>query len=216
MKFQREALIKFYDEPSSWSSEIVGRGSHVSAITGLIGEDLIIALLRHYWKAQKFDSNILGYQCNQGTKKGKRLDAWLLYDNSTLFQVEIKNWSGHSLSGYDLASNAHANNLKAFATKRWKYYFEGAAGLPREIEKVLISMSTPAEHRTKETKKLICFWAYIVDGNGKPYSVKKLDNDEIHVFSASAYLRSLSDEFIELEMPRAKARLSLLNGLFAK
>ena len=39
MKFQRESLIKFYDEPKSWTPEIVGRGSHVSAITGLIGED---------------------------------------------------------------------------------------------------------------------------------------------------------------------------------
>ncbi|WP_283742947.1 hypothetical protein [Sideroxydans sp. CL21] len=215
MKFRRESLIKFYDEPKSWTPEIIGRGSHVSAITGLIGEDLIIALLRHYWKAQNIDSNICSYQCNQGKKKGKRLDAWL-FSNSTLFQVEVKNWSGHSLSGYNLASNALANELKAFATKRWKHYFEETAGLPLEIAKVLIPMLKPEEYSSKEVKKLICFWAYIVDEEGEPYSVKQLDGDEIHVFSASAYLRSLRDEVIELEMPRAKARLSLLEALFAE
>jgi Nuclease-related domain len=214
MKFKRESLIRFYDEPNSWSCEIEGRGSHVSAITGLIGEDLIIALLRHYWKAQKIDSHIHSYQCNQRKKVGKRLDAWILSD-STLYQVEVKNWSGHSLGGYNNELNAPAKALEEFAKQRWKHYFEGVSGLPPEISKVLIPMSKPTEFSTFEVIKLICFWSYVVDEKGMPYGIKKFNDDVLHVFSASAYLRSITDTVIELDMPRAEKRLSLLTGLIS-
>src|SRR5260370_611381 len=99
MNFKRTKLITFYDQPRAWATEVEGRGSHVSAITGLIGEDLIIGLLRHFWCSEGASSKILSYQCYPGTQKGERLDAWLLREyqgEHWLFQVEVKNWSGHS------------------------------------------------------------------------------------------------------------------------
>jgi hypothetical protein len=45
MKVTREKLIQFYDE----IVEEDGRGSHVSSITSLWGEDLILGILQYYW-----------------------------------------------------------------------------------------------------------------------------------------------------------------------
>jgi hypothetical protein len=212
VEFKLEELIRFYDETKS-APKMPGLGSHVSAITALIGEDLIIALLRHYWKSQKVDSRICSYQCNQGTKRGKRLDAWI-EAGGDLYQVEVKNWSGHSLSGYDLPWGADLKALQSFAQPRWKHYF-GKGKLPPEIEKVLTLMKAPQEYSGLSQKKLICFWAYVTDSNGNPYSVATLSNtnEKIDVFSASAYLRSLKGYSIKLEMPRAEVRISLLKGL---
>ena len=197
MNFKRTALITFYDQPKDWPPDWPpkGQGSHVSAITGLIGEDLIIGLLRHYWGSNGGTSRILSYQCTPGTKKGKRLDAWLLHEQhnkESLFQIEIKNWSGHSLSGYNLPHDATEDDLKKFAAERWNHYFEGPNGLPSEIKKVLNPMSPP-KGVNLSPQKLICFWAYIVNTGATPYCIKSLGaHEKVHVFSASAYLRGLS------------------------
>lgn len=210
MKFKRVELINFYESPKSWDGTIVGRGSHVAAITGLIGEDLIMALVRHYWSnIEKEESKIISYQCNQGTKAGKRLDAWIEKGNKCIYQVEIKNWSAHSLGGYDHPPIGSEQTLKDFATKRWNHYFGDATKLAPEIAKVAIDMTTTSK---LERKKLICFWAHIVNTDGNPYSKV----NAVEVFSASAYLRSLKDDSIELELPRAELRLALLNNLLEK
>jgi hypothetical protein len=94
MKIAREKLIKFYDEDVREE----GRGSHVSSITSLWGEDLILGILQSYWqKEENAASEILSYLCNTGNKSGYRLDAWILKTSAskkqTLYQVEVKNWS---------------------------------------------------------------------------------------------------------------------------
>ena len=212
MKFNRVKLINFYESPKSWDGKILGRGSHVTAITGLIGEDLVMALVRHYWKnIQKEESNITGYQCNQGARAGKRLDAWI-EKGKFIYQVEVKNWSAHSLGGYDHSNECADHTLEEFAAKRWVHYFGKAGETPKlapEIAKVAIDMNTTSK---LERKKLICFWAHIVNAEGNPYS----EVNGIEVFSASAYLRSLEDDSIELELPRAESRLKLLNNLLEK
>jgi hypothetical protein len=214
MKFNRTKLLSFYESPKSWDKKIVGRGSHVAAITALIGEDLIIASLRHYWKNEKGqDSRIVSYQCNGGKKSGKRLDAWICTDtDACIYQVEIKNWSAHSLGGYDHPLSGAENVLEDFSTKRWAHYFP-ETGLASEIAKVAIDMKVPVEFSNTQRKKLICFWAYVVDKNGGPYSIA---NNGIEVFSASAYLRGLKEDSIELGLPRAEIRLSLLQDLLEK
>src|SRR5437867_11663435 len=115
MRFRRLALLDFYDDPQSELFAADGRGSHVSAITGLIGEDLILGLLLHYWKSQGDSARVISYQCTQGTIKGVRLDAWVIKNDGELFQVEVKNWSAHSRDGYRLPADSSQEDVAAFA-----------------------------------------------------------------------------------------------------
>lgn len=45
MLFNRTSLLAFYDHSASWVTETVGQGSYVSAITGIIGEDLVVDIV---------------------------------------------------------------------------------------------------------------------------------------------------------------------------
>jgi hypothetical protein len=210
-KFNREKLIKFYDvklkEP--------GHGAHVTAITSLWGEDLLFGLLRHYWlHKENCKSKILRYICTTGKKKGPRLDAWILKtkpnNGQTLFQVEVKNWSAYSIGGETLKFDASKEELRKFAEEYWLYWFEGKS-LPIKVAKVIETMIKPENHTHLTATPLLCFWFYICDKQGKPYRIKTYDNGkQVHVFSASAYLRSLTMATIDIEMPRAERRLGLM------
>lgn len=215
MKLHRSALLHFYDDPTSAHFSPEGRGAHVSAITGLMGEDLVLALLIHYWCGKGSRAEVLSYKCTTGKSKGSRLDAWVLKDDKELFQVEVKNWSGHSLGGYTLPENCPEEQLAAFANKRWMKYFAGDESLPDEISKILDNMRPPSEFEKLPVAKLIGFWFPIWNSDGQPFSVKVLKTDVVNVFSASAYLRALPADLttLELALPRAEARLALIAQL---
>ena len=138
-------------------------------------------------------------------------DAWVLKDDAELFQVEVKNWSSHSLGGYSLREDCSKEQLAAFAEERWKKYFVDNESLPAEISKILVTMKPPAEFKKMRISKLIGFWFPIWNSDGQPFSVKVLKSDFVNVFSASAYLRALPADLttLELALPRAEARLAL-------
>ena len=105
----------------------------------MIGEDLLIAVVLHYWAKVGFtDAQALPDLCKEPGKKGKRLDAWLLRDTVTIFQVEIKNWSAHSIGGRAIQENASNELLVAETSCRWNEYFGTNGHLPSSAEKVLI------------------------------------------------------------------------------
>jgi hypothetical protein len=215
MLFRREKLLSFYDHPVSWKSTLDGQGSHVSALTGVIGEDLVLGLLLHYWTKSQCTPRIVSYMCKGKGLRGKRLDAWIVQSPGVLFQVEVKNWSAHSLGGRSLPIDASAEELKSFAAKSWDYYFRRDQ-LPEEIAKVMQPMVPPADFVARDVKKLLCFWSHITDHTGKPYCTHRLGADLLYVFSASAYLRSLSSETVELKVPRIEIRLKLLKSLISE
>jgi len=63
-------------------------------------------LLRHFWlHKQESESKILTYQCTTGRLKGRRLDGWILKDEKTLFQVEVKNNCAYAIEGETLKYN---------------------------------------------------------------------------------------------------------------
>jgi hypothetical protein len=208
MHFDRQALLTFYDSPSSWSTEKSRQGSHVSAITGLIGEDLVLALLLQHLGDS---AQIVGYKCKREGLKGARLDAWIAVGD-VIYQVEVKNWSAHSLGGYDLPADATEEDLADFAQKRWKRFF-GGQSLPKGIAKVLTPMIPPIGYRKHQHRKILGFWSYVVDLSREPMGLHKSGEDQLYVFSASAYLRSLKVATIKLHVPRVNARISLLQSL---
>jgi hypothetical protein len=122
VRFDRQRLLRFYD---TWDTD-ERMGSHVSAITGLLGEDLVLALLRAYWEGEGYESEILGYQCKGPGLKGNRLDAWLLRKKrreQILFQTEIKNWAAYSTNEDETPLDSHADDVRAQALAQWGYYF---------------------------------------------------------------------------------------------
>ena len=97
-------VLSFFDEAPKGSSR------HATAIASVIGEDLGISLLATYLRRECGASvEVLPARCTQGTKRGCRLDRWVLVDSSrrrVLYQVEVKNWSAHAIGGRRLALDA--------------------------------------------------------------------------------------------------------------
>lgn len=105
MKIAPKKIVRLFDERSKDGSY---GGSDVTI--GLLGEDLLLGVLQHYWKSNEgAESKILTYKCNCGSLKGPRLDGWLLKslrEKDELYQVEVKNWAAYAIGGKELKSNA--------------------------------------------------------------------------------------------------------------
>jgi len=214
IKLSRSKLIQLYDV---WSP-IEGRGSDVSAITGVIGEDLLFGLFQHYWtNVEGGECNILQYSCTTGTRSGPRLDGWILCKNQKeklLYQVEVKNWAVYSIGEKELPLRASSEVIDQYSKEQWNYYFGGQTIGHERVAKVLVPMKKPAGFDYLNPMPLCCFWVYIAKTVGVPFSRHTFENgDEVHVFSASAYIRGLSEEIIEIDMPRVERRLSILKEL---
>ena len=216
MKITREKLIRFYDE----RAEDAGRGSDVSALTALWGEDLLLGILQHYWRSEGADSEILSYSCGTGKKEGPRLDGWLLKraDRAEcLYQVEVKNWAAYSFGERQLEFAASEDKLREYCEEQWKHYFGGDLIPAESVAKVLVEMKRPRGYEKLQAMPLLCFWFFISESMLSPFSRHHYpDGREVHVFSASAYLRSVKEEFVEISMPRAERRMKLLSDLIQK
>jgi len=221
MKINRERVLTFYDKRRLWPP---GTGSPVSAITGVIGEDLVLGLLcRH------LNGKILSYGCKPEGSIGRRLDAWVSAGRK-LYQVEVKNWCAHSMGGRTVPDDTPGvrkiaeSNLKDFLTQ------------PRNLEaiwKILGPMKPPASVGKANPIPLLALWAPVASPNRRsssppfwfdcnlsdyqgviPKQYRKVAHRKIHIFSASLYLRSLQSKVINLPMPRAEERIKCLQTLF--
>ena len=88
-------LLRFYDE-------LPEARRHASAVKGIAGEELSIALLLHYFAREGIKAEKVDGVPSTGRARGPRLDAWIHVWGSlrgTLYQVEVKSWSAHSLQG---------------------------------------------------------------------------------------------------------------------
>ena len=150
-------LLNFYDYrvPSS--------NTHASAINAVLGEDLAVALLIHYFKGVGLEVIALDEVCTQGTQRGYRLDKWIAVKSATqsvIYQVEIKNWSAHSIGGKSVKLDADEDYMREFRTKRWLHQFNVDKQLPSQKEtlKVLTKMRVPTEFSNYKHEALLCFW----------------------------------------------------------
>ena len=137
----------------------------------------------------------------------------MIKNDGELFQVEVKNWSAHSRDSYRLPADSSQEEVAAFASKWWKRYLASDKTVPQEFRMVLVPMKRPAGYDGFTLRKLLVFWLPVWGPAQQPYCVPQRSSESVHVFSASAYLRSLSVEQLELEMPRVEARLALLGAL---
>ncbi len=208
-----QQLLGFFDEEPRDSA------GHASAIVAVAGEDLGAALLAAYLRSQAFTATVLPDRCTQGTKKGHRLDRWVLINSEAgelLYQVEIKNWSAHAIGGRKLALAASPAEVSAYKIERWAKEWSGTSFRTESVTKVLTPMRRP---RPLPVEPLVCFWtAMHPDGAEAPlFTVPLLNHphfSRVSVFSMSSYLRGLATSHITLPMPDVSTRRSWLARLF--
>lgn len=225
--FNIDELIKFYDLKGE-------NHKHASSVTGLIGEDLITGIFKHYLESQNSNVNVTILPDNPKEEKGRWLDRWIVQEIGTkniCFQTEIKNWSAHSLGGvhfeYDPNNplNFETSDSDKIFDKTWddqKFEFKDAA-----VNKVLKQMKSNAELDSipnKTIEPLVCFWMPITKSSVKePIIELKISNtntnfDRVTIFSSSIYLRQLRRDGktkIEIESGQIATRMERLNNLFS-
>ena len=114
----RLELLRFYDDPIP-----AEKGMDATAVNAVAGEELGLALLMHYFTESGTEVSRLPGTCSTGKSHGHRLDAWVQTPD-VLYQVEIKNWSAHSLGGRHLAADADDSTSRTFRAKMWQSYWD--------------------------------------------------------------------------------------------
>ena len=219
-KLNLRELLNFYDYrvPSS--------NTHASAVNAVLGEDLAIALLVHYLKGVGLEVIALEEVCTQGTQRGYRLDKWISVKSaaeSIIYQVEIKNWSAHSIGGKSVKLDADEDYMRDFRKKRWLHQFNEDKKVPsqKQTHKVLIKMRVPTAYCSYAHEALLCFWEPL-HHRGEPeaffdVAVESDGFSKLNVFSMSNYVWHLLEttETLEVEMADADARIEWLNKMYS-
>jgi hypothetical protein len=219
MQINLNNLLEFYDDKKRCHSY------HVSAITGLIGEDLAFNFFKHY-----VENDLRGkikrveLKCTQGARNGKRLDRWIhaeYQDKDIFFQTEIKNWSSHSLGGEKFPNDASHETM--YRKSRWERVFDpkNQKFKSDNLSKVTIPMSLPIDWIEKNNiSPLVIFWESMhSEGKSDPFFTSYIKSDDfefIHIFSISTYVRNLiqSEIFeVDLDLGITSQRIALLNLL---
>jgi len=220
----RLGLLEFYDQKHKWPVEV---GSPISAITGLIGEDLVLGLLHHYLRTTRGGCNHPIVKCRG---KGSWLDAWVI-TNSECYQTEVKNWCASAFGGREIkADDSNVLGVSKYNLVRYLTHKDAA----NSVWKVLKPMSRPAEYGHLDLLPLLAFWSPVALPKVKnasqlkpffktptePYqdSIEMAGVGEhafrhVWIFSASLYLRQFKQVRIKLQMPRAVQRLKKLQEL---
>jgi len=138
--------------------------------------------------------------------------------DTVLYQVEVKNWSAHSIGGKPLSLDASPSELTAYRQHRWQYTWDtrGNAFWDRPLAKVLEPMFAP---ESWPVEPVACLWTALHPTGDDEFwfSVPLPDGpsfSRVWFFSMSAYLRSLNEEHILLSMPKTAQRKRWLGRLF--
>ena len=220
-KLHLRKLLDFYDHKVETS-----RG-HASAISAVLGEDLGVTLLCHYFEKQGLKINALPETCATGQKKGPRLDKWIAVNSeleSVIYQVEIKNWSAHSIGGTTIRQGMTSDELIAYRKDRWGRQFKtiDAVHTPSQdgTKKVLTKMSVPSSYRNSQHRALLCFWEGLhPEGKDEPFFKVNVSNenfDQLYLFSMSNYIWQLLEhtETLEVTMTDTDNRIDWLNQMY--
>jgi hypothetical protein len=220
----RQELIRFFDDRPE-----VGR--HAAAIKAVAGDELGLVLLVRYLHGLNQEAEVLRdgdelRRCTTGLSQGRRpyLDGWVTVEEGPsviYYQVEVKSWSMHSEQGRQLSLDAPPEEVADFKRRRWERYWDAARHRFRDdvLNKVFTPMRCPDPK--VRPRPLACLWDAVHEtgGDGPMFDVAVPDHEvfqRVWVFSMSAYLRSLKDETLDLDLRGTIERLHLLDGLFLR
>jgi hypothetical protein len=228
MRFIIKELLDFFDDKKESQS------GDASALMAILGEDLNIAVYKHFRKDKII---ILNDPVLPGTKKGKRLDRWIVDKrNKRLYQCEIKNWAATAIGGIRLESDAGNESIKKASLYHWSRQMETNFAKhheqPNGVTKVLLAMRKPEEFQKLKVEPLLIYWMPISsDKKGlNPLSILPIKSrhldiktgfTKLQIFSVSLYLRQLykrgkGQRFVDLEVPHFEHRIKILKGLQIK
>ena len=216
LHLNRRALLSFFNEGLDEAN------GHHTAITGLLGEPLAVALILHYLKQRGEGARLVSMKVTTGRLKGPRLDAWIDDGRGTLYQTEIKMWAGNAFGGLRLKPDADEAVLLQGGNKQWGRIWDAEKRdfLSPVVGKVLKQMQKPVGYEQAQVEPLACFWWMVQppSGSGPWFSVStsNLHFPQVHIFSMTAYLLSLPDDALSLEMPILSQRLALLDRLISR
>lgn len=214
--------IAFFD------SGPLGSRGHMSAVSGVLGEDLGTAVFQDFAQRSGLGHiDVLPGSPTTGKKKGPRLDRWLLMTrpdgSQVLFQTEIKSWAAHAIGSRELSCDPDDNEYELYARERWGTQWNEASCIPSQhvVVKVLVEMARPLSVDVSiPIAPLVIFWYPIhPEGKREVFFHRELTGEcpfhegKLYIFSTSAHLRSLSEEFLDLPMPNAVPRINWLNRL---
>lgn len=214
MKLNLTELVNFFDTKNS---ENIG---HVSSINGVIGEDLMLALLKNYL-GKLVDELVFHTEKPTQGARGFRLDKWIEIQkdgSSFLYQTEIKNWTSHSLRGIEHPLCLEPQKDIELSLKKWNNRFDinKMTLKDKEARKVLAKMK-PFKNQL-EVRPLICFWEPMnPDGTKEEFfnvTVNSENFDSLDIFSASNHVRNLitnGNTTLECELPEVENRLASLS-----
>ena len=214
MRVDKRALLNFFDEAPNESC------GHATAIAQVAGEDLAAGLFVHFINSQGGIATVLPGPVTQGTLRGSRLDRWIrtgTAQDTILYQTEIKSWSAHAYDGRRLPIQAPNADLQKYLIDEWYKEWGDGAFRKKSVQKVLTQMQPPIP--CIEIRPLVCYWkALHPEGCMEPMFSQDVSGSHfrhVWVFSLSVYLRTLTDDFLDLELPNIESRLNWLNRMFA-
>ena len=179
----------------------------------------------------------------KGPRLDRWIEVDLPNGDKVIFQTEIKNWSAHAIGGRPLALNASPTCVETYKRREWERSWDNERRTLKSpaTAKVLMHMKPRFEVRDKRLRPLLVFWTAMrpedlcgdarecVAGghlfkienptcdfrfrNPDNWSHHKLGFEELWVFSVSSYLRTISEEAIALDMPKATHTMEWLNRL---
>lgn len=211
-----EELLAFFDQ----EQQDKDYGTHTSAITGMIGEDLVLGLfIDHLERKGVKNLALISYKCTTGKKTGPRLDAWISSAGNVLRQVEVKNWAANAIGGEHVDPKAKKKAVAVSANLIFKRYFTDPK-VKQKVLKVLKPMSPPKGYKAFKRLPTLAVWSVVSDGCSLPpcFRIKNIYRHKkefqlLEVFSASLYLRKHGDrKSFKIYMPRFTQRMDLLKG----
>ena len=180
-------------------------------------------MILKYFKSRGHDAVALDEVCTQGTQRGHRLDKWIVVKSqSVIYQVEIKNWSAHSIGGASVLHNADEEYMRKFRVKRWHHKFNVDLQVPSQKStlKVLTKMKIPTAYKNIKREALLCFWEPLhpLGDSEALFEVDVVSEafKKLSVFSMSNYVSELlkTNDSIEVEMADTDARIQWLNKIY--
>ena len=224
----RLALLEFLDLKSDYS-----RG-HATGVVSVVGEDLNAACFQRYAESKGAAVEVLPNPVTTGNKSGPRLDRWIKADwpdsGKILYQTEIKNWSAHAIGGKNLSVTANPQETADYKQDRWCRHWNSNSSTLKgnSCAKVLVPMQRPGGLESRTIRPLLIFWEALgpqdADDHLFPVTTRRPhypdlpkfpEPTKLWVFSVTSYLRSLTDDKIDLPMPNAARRLRALTNMFA-
>jgi hypothetical protein len=233
MKLNIKELLDLFDD------RMGSKKGDANALVTMLGEELN-ASVYEYFRNSKVQI-IPNLTPTPGTRKGKRLDRWIVdKEHKILYQCEIKNWTASAIGGKQLISSGSDKEVKEIANYHWNRELNGNLSKnppkkdkhPNRVSKVLLKMKAPKEHGGLTKEPLLIYWMPIsLDKKGfKPLSTLPVEHlylqmnpefSKLYIFSVSLYLRQLYKngkgiKFIDLDMPHLERRIKILDKLQIK